>query len=256
MLKHRLIAVIILRDGQVVQSVKFKHTNVIHYDAIHAIESFNRWCVDEIAFINVSPDRASQATFKEIVTYVSSSCFVPLSVGGWIDSYAYGAGLLASGADKIMLNTAFHTDAEMVKKLSRDFGAQAIIASLDVKNDEQGEARVFVDRATHNTGISPAAWAQHCQAMGAGEIFFNSVEFDGARKGYDLDNLQAVCKAVSVPVIAFGGAFRWPDFIAGFSAGADAVAAANIFHYTEHSTKHAKRHIHSAGIPIRMEGIS
>lgn len=256
MLKHRLIAVIILRDGQVVQSVKFKHTNVIHYDAIHAIESFNRWCVDEIAFINVSPNRASQDRFKEIVTYVSSACFVPLSVGGWIDSYDYGADLLTSGADKIILNTAFHSDAPMVRKLSRDFGAQAITASLDVKADEESVPRVFVDRAKINTGISPAQWAQQCQDTGAGEIFFNSVEFDGARKGYDLENLKAVCSSVSIPVIAFGGAFRWPDFIAGFTAGADAVAAANIFHYTEHSTKHAKRHIHSAGIPIRMEGIS
>lgn len=255
MLKHRLIAVVIVRDGQVVQSVNFKHTNVIHYDAIHAIESFNRWCVDEIALINVSKSAESKSQFLDVVTHVSKKCFVPLTVGGWIDDFNYGKELLSKGADKLLLNSAFYLNQELIRELVQTFGSQAVVASVDVVN-ENGTSLVAIDRATRTLPFTVKAWAKHCCELGAGEIFFNSVAFDGARKGYDLVNLKGVCDEVKIPVIAFGGAFRWKHFVEGFQAGADAVAAANIFHYTEHSTKHAKRHIFKEGINIRMEGIS
>lgn len=255
MLKKRLIAVVIVRDGQVVQSVKFKHTNVIHSDAIHAIESFNRWCVDEIVLINVSKSHDSKPQFLEVVKHISRKCFVPLSVGGWVDDYHYASELIKNGADKIVLNSAFSENHELISSLVTTYGSQAVVASIDVKTDDE-KARVAINRSTDVLDFSPSDWAAHCESLGAGEIFFNSIEFDGARKGYDLKNLKDVCGKVSVPVIAFGGAFRWKHFVEGFQAGADAVAAANIFHYTEHSTKHAKRHIHKEGITIRMEGIS
>ncbi len=254
MLKNRLIAVVIVRDGGVVQSIKFKHTNVIHYDAIHAIESFNRWSVDEIALVNVSLEKSSQEKFRQILEHVSCECFVPLTAGGWIDSFEYGLELMNSGADKIMLNSAVDSDPELVTRLANHFGSQSVVASIDVVS-EQNKSEVFVDRGTKATGVEPELWAQKAQDLGAGEIFFNSVTFDGARKGYDLKNLQKVCESVSIPVIAFGGAFRWKHFVEGFKAGADAVAAANIFHYTEQSTKYARRHIHEAGIPVRLEGM-
>lgn len=254
MLKTRLIAVIILRDGQVVQSVQFKHTNVIHYDAYHAIETFNRWAVDEIIFIDVSRNSESRQRFSEIVKKVSTTCFVPLSVGGWIESEDYAAELLSCGADKLVVNTIVHTQPELVTRLSERFGRQCIVASIDFNQTEQGP-RVTIDRAQQELAISPVDHALKAQALGAGEIMLNCVQRDGNRKGYDLQTLEAVCQAVDVPVIAFGGVFRWKHLVQGVQAGADAVAAANIFHYTEHSTKHAKRHMADHDVAVREEGI-
>ena len=249
MLKKRLIAVLILRDGAVVQSVRFKHTNSIHYDPVHAIECFNKWAVDEIVILNVSREAASRADFAGVVKRISQKCFVPLSVGGWITDAEYARGLLNAGADKLVVNTILADDPELMDALSKRFGRQCMVASMDVRNNE-----VMVDRATRATGVEPAAWAKRAVGLGAGEIFFNSVDHDGARRGYDLETLRRVCAAVDVPVIAFGGVFKWEHMVEGIRAGADAVAAANIFHYTEHATMKAKRHLAEAGVPVRTEG--
>jgi len=256
MLKKRLIAVLILRDGQVVQSIRFKHTNVIHYDPLHAMEAFNKWSVDEIVLLNVSPGADSRDGFARAVEHVSRHCFVPLSVGGWIGDADYARALLSKGADKLVLNTAFADDPNLVQTLSRRFGKQCIVASIDAKRDEAGVPKVAVDRGTRLLDQGPVAWAKQVQALGAGEIFFNSVDHDGARKGYDLESIGAIAKAVDIPVIAFGGVFTWSHLLAGIEAGADAVAAANIFHYTEQATRKAKTFLANAGVPVRSEGQS
>jgi cyclase len=252
-LKKRLIAVLILRDNQVVQSVRFKHTNVIHYDPVHAVECFNKWAVDEIVMLNVSPSAESRNGFRDTVRRISAECFVPLSAGGWITDMDYARALLSNGADKLVLNTLLADNPDLVTALSRRFGRQCIVASMDVKRNETGAAEVMVDRGRRGTGSDPVAWATRAEGIGAGEIFFNSVDHDGARKGYDLDSLKAVCAAVSVPVIVFGGVFTWSHLVEGIEAGADAVAVANQFHYTEHSTRKAKRHLVQAGIAVRKE---
>ena len=256
MLKKRLIAVLILRDGQVVQSIRFKHTNVIHYDPVHAMEAFNKWSVDEIVLLNVSRGSESREAFAQAVEQVSRHCFVPLSVGGWITDAAYARHLLSKGADKLVLNTAFAEDPELVQTLSRRFGKQCIVASIDVKRDEAGTAKVTVDRGARLLDEEPVAWARRAQELGAGEIFFNSVDHDGARKGYDIASIKAIAGSVDIPVIAFGGVFTWSHLLAGIEAGADAVAAANIFHYTEQATRKAKSFLAAAGVPVRSEGQS
>ena len=253
MLKKRLIAVLILRDGRVVQSVRFKHTNVIHYDPVHAVECFNKWAVDEIVLLNVSPSPESRQGFLDAVGRISGECFVPLSAGGWITDMEYARALLVNGADKLVVNTLLADDPDLVTTLSRRFGRQCMVASMDVKRDEQGLVQVAVDRGQRAIGFAPVAWAQRAESLGAGEIFFNSIDHDGARKGYDLDTLKEVCSAVSVPVIAFGGVFTWDHLVAGLHAGADAVAVANQFHYTEHSSRKAKRHLVQSGIAVRRE---
>jgi imidazole glycerol-phosphate synthase subunit HisF len=256
MLKKRLIAVLILRDGQVVQSIRFKHTNVIHYDPLHAMEAFNKWSVDEIVLLNVSRGAESREGFARSVENVSRHCFVPLAVGGWIGDAGYARELLSNGADKLVLNTAFADDPDLVQTLSRRFGKQCIVASIDVKRDEAGSPKVAVDRGARLLDQDPVAWARQVQNLGAGEIFFNSVDHDGARKGYDLESIAAIAKAVDIPVIAFGGVFTWSHLLAGIEAGADAVAAANIFHYTEQATRKAKTFLANAGVPVRSEGQS
>lgn len=244
---------IILRDGQVVQSVQFKHTNVIHYDAVHAIETFNRWSVDEIVFLNVSRTPDGQQQFLDIVEQVSEHCFVPLAAGGWITNEDYGAQLVARGADKLVVNSAIKRQPELVKQLITRFGSQCVVASIDYKSTDQGE-QVVIDRGAEPIGMHPVTWAQYAEQLGCGEIFLNSVDHDGNRKGYNLQELNNVANAVSIPVIAFGGVFRWQHLLDGIVHGADAVAAANIFHYTEHATKRAKRYLADRGIPVRQEG--
>jgi cyclase len=253
MLKKRLIAVLILREGQVVQSVRFKHTNVIHYDPVHAVEAFNKWAVDEIVVLNVTRNANSTEGFAQAVANISRHCFVPLAAGGWITNEAYATQLLRSGADKLILNTAFADDTKLVNALAARHGRQCVVASMDVKVND-GRQTVHVDRGRRDTGVEPLAWAERLVENGAGEIFFNSIDHDGARKGYDLETLKRICAAVPVPVIAFGGVFSWDHLVEGVSAGAEAVAAANIFHYSEQATRKAKAFLADAGVSVRQEG--
>jgi cyclase len=254
MLKNRLIAVLIVADGRVVQSIRFRHTNAIHYDPIHAIESFNKWSVDEIVLLNVSRSNKGKDAFAAITERMSRICFVPLTVGGWIDEEDYAQLILRSGADKIVLNTALADGPQLVRRLADRYGRQCIVASIDVKRDETGCATVWVDRGRRSTGVAPVQWATRAVDLGCGEIFFNSIDHDGARKGYDLETISAICKAVQVPVIAFGGVFQWEHLVQGIMAGADAVAAANIFHYTEQATRRAKTFLAEHGVNVRNEG--
>ena len=254
MLKKRLVAVLILLNGKVVQSVKFQHTNLIHFDVLHAIEAFNKWAVDEIVILNVSRDRSTRDSFADIVERISSQCFVPLAVGGWIDDESYAKRLLRSGADKLVVNTIVEDHPELVSKLSRRYGRQCIIASIDVKRDTSGIPQIAVDRGRRIIKALPENWACKVVQLGAGEIFFNSIDHDGARRGYDLESIRKLCKVVKVPVIAFGGVFSWDHLIKGINAGASAVAVANQFHYTEQSTRKAKTYMARAGVLVRKQG--
>ncbi|MFW8600410.1 imidazole glycerol phosphate synthase subunit HisF [Desulfobacterota bacterium M19] len=254
MLKKRFIAVLIIRDGQVVQSVRFKHTNVIHYDPAHAVECFNKWSIDELVMLNVSPSPDSRPAFLETVASISGDCFVPLSVGGWINNSQYAQDLLANGADKLVVNTIIADKPKLVNALSKKFGRQCIVASIDVTHDNKKDnSLVMVDRGRRSTGSDLRTWAERAERLGAGEIFFNSINHDGARKGYDLTNLTLLCRSVKIPVIAFGGVFSWNHLLQGIDAGADAVAAANILHYTEHSCRKAKKFLMQSGVPVRKE---
>lgn len=250
MLKKRVIAVIIVKDGSVVQSESFKHTNVIHSDAFHAVEKFNRWAIDEIVLLNVSSSRSTQESFLDIVKSVSRTCFIPLSVGGWIDTEEYGAKLIEFGADKLVLNTVWDSAPLISKTLSTRYGKQCIVASIDIKAVDDKKL-VHVDRGRKQINISALDWAKYCIEMGAGEVFFNNIDHDGMRRGYDLETIDILSKGINVPVIAFGGVSDWEHMAEGLDAGADAVAAANIFHYKELATKLAKRYLIKKSFNLR-----
>lgn len=252
MLKHRLIAVILVRDGRVVQSVKFKHTNVIHYDPIHAIESFNKWAIDEIVVLNVSRDESSKHNFIDVIHNISRECFVPLSVGGWITDVEYARSTLANGADKLVVNTHAFLHPEFISELAQKFGDQCVVISIDSRENENGEEFVVMDRGRKVTDTKTVDWAKKAESLGAGEIFINSIDFDGNRKGYNLKLIKSITDNVSIPVIAMGGVFTWNHLADGIIlAKADAVAAANIFHYTEHSTKKAKKYLLDSSLNFR-----
>ena len=254
MLKKRVIAVILDLNGTVVQSIKFRHTNVVHYDTKHAVEAFANWSVDEIILLNVNRKAENREQFIETLAEVSKHCFIPLTAGGWITDESYALSLLKNGADKLIFNTAFADNPELINRLSKKFGRQCIVASIDVKHDEDGQAEVFVDRGSRSIQADPVTWAKHVRALGAGEIFFNSIDHDGARKGYDLESLRSICASVDIPVIGFGGVFTWKHMLEGIEAGCDAVAAANQFHYQENATRRAKSYLASHGVNVRHEG--
>ena len=251
MLKKRLIPSLLVRDGRIVQSVQFRHTNVIG-NVITAVDFFNGWAVDEILILDVSRDHTCRESFLEIVEELSERCFVPLTVGGWINTVNDIETLLEHGADKIAVNTHAFRRPDFIEEAARVFGAQCIVVSIDAKRDEQGVARVWIDRGRENTGVTAVEWAREAEARGAGEILLTSIDQDGMRKGYDLPLMREVSAAVSIPVIAFGGVGHWSHMVDGVSeGGVDAVSAGNIFHFTEHSTKKAKEYLRGAGVDVR-----
>lgn len=252
MLKNRLIAVILVRDGHVVQSVKFKHTNAIHYDPIHAIESFNRWAVDEIVLLNVSKTADSKEPFLKTVYNISKECFVPLSAGGWIESLEDASALIQNGADKTIINTQAYNNPDLVTRIAQKFGNQCAVVSIDVINVE-GNEKVAINRGSDiQDALTPLEWAKKAEQYGAGELVINSIDHDGYRKGYNIPLIKSIVDAVKIPVVAMGGVFKWDHLEEGITkAGASAVAAANIFHYTEHSTRKAKRHLLKNGLNFR-----
>lgn len=255
MLKKRLIAVILVRNGQVVQSVRFKHTNIIHYDPVYAIDSFNRWAVDEILVLNVTRDRSACKGFVEVLKRISGACFVPLAAGGWVEDVSYARQLLQSGADKVVVNTRAFEQPDFITELAGRFGKQCVVVSIDARKNADSGWNVVVDRGRDVKEADAVAWAARAVSMGAGELMVNSLDHDGNRKGYDLELIRRISQAVNVPVIAMGGVFSWQDLADGIEkAGVDAVAAANIFHYTEQSTKKAKAYLLSAGLDFRPLG--
>ena len=251
MLKKRLIPSLLVRDGKIVQSVQFKHTNVIG-NAFTAVDFFNAWAVDEILILDISREHTGRQEFFHIVEELSERCFVPLSVGGWITSIGDIEALLGRGADKVVINTHAFRHPGFVTEAARVFGAQCIVVSIDARRLDDGRHQVWIDRGRENTGVEVAEWAKKVQELGAGEILLTSIDNDGLRKGYDLELMSKVSAAVDIPVIAFGGVGDWQHMVDGVNVGhVDAVSAGNIFHYTEHSTKKAKEFIRDRGVPVR-----
>jgi cyclase len=159
---------------------------------------------------------------------------------------------LKSGADKIVINTEAYRSSGFIEDMARAFGSQCVVVSIDSKKDEEGIEKVCIDRGKEMTNKEAVAWALEAAKRGAGELFVNSIDYDGKRKGYNLNLMRKIVQAVSIPVIAFGGVFKWQDMLDGIiEAGADAVAAANILHYTEHSCRKAKRFLVDKGIQVR-----
>jgi len=252
MLKHRLIPNVIVNNGMVVQSINFKHTNVVS-NAITAVDFFNSWAVDEIIVLDVSRTATFRPNFHKIIGGLSKRCFVPLTVGGWIKDIREIQQLLREGADKVSINTEAVKNPDFIAEAAKVFGSQCIVVSIDVRKNESGQYEVFIDRGRQSSGLNPVEWAKRAQALGAGEILLTSIDNDGTRKGYELELLKSVCENVNIPVIAFGGVGEWQHLVDGIQIGkADAVSAANIFHYTEHSTYNAKEYMLKAGLNVRM----
>lgn len=252
MLKHRIIAVVVVREGIAVQSIGFRRYLPLGRPEI-AVEFLDRWGVDEIVLADISASRAGRGPDNEMVRRVARKCHVPLTVAGGIDSTDHIARLLSSGADKVAINQAACAVPELITQAAHLFGNQCIVASIDAAPDGDGIHRVHDYISGTLVPETPAQLACRMQAAGAGEIILNSVERDGSYRGFDLPLIKYVMNVVTVPVIAVGGAGSLVHFNEAFTTtGVSALAAGNIFHFWEHSVAVVKSSIEPT-IPIRRE---
>jgi imidazole glycerol-phosphate synthase subunit HisF len=254
--KHRLIATLLVDRGQVVQTRHFKRTNVVG-SAFTAVDFFNSWTVDEILVLEISNDLSYLSRMQEIVSELSRRCFVPLSVGGKIRDLELARRYIRLGADKVVLNTGAVEQHALIGEIAGAFGRQCIVVSIDARPDREMPSgyRVVIDNARRDTDLDALDWARLAVDRGAGELMINSTLHDGNKQGYDLQLTKKITAAVSVPVIAMGGVGKLSDFVDGVTiGGADAVAAGNILHYFEHSTKKAQEAMAEAGLSVRHIG--
>lgn len=252
MLKKRLICCLVLQDELLVQSIGFSRYLPIGKAKI-AVEFMTNWDIDEILIVDISATREQRKPSMNLIANISKNCFVPLTVGGGISEIEDVHRVIRAGADKISINHAALSKPAFITEAAKSFGSQCVVVSMDVKTNSTGSYEVFANSGTEATGKTPTAWAKEVEELGAGEIFLNSIDRDGSKKGYDLDLIRSVSEAVKIPVIACGGVGVMSHFVDGLViGGASAVAAANIFQHIEHSTIIAKSFLQKAGVDMRL----
>ncbi|MFW6079827.1 MAG: imidazole glycerol phosphate synthase subunit HisF [Gemmatimonadota bacterium] len=252
MLRRRLVVCLDVDGGRVVKGVRFRDLRDMGDPAALA-ERYEREGADEIVFLDISASAEGRGTLLETVRRTARRLFIPLTVGGGIASVDDVARTLRAGADKVAINTAAVRRPELIGEAAERFGRQCVVVSIDAKRGEKEEAhRVYTHGGRSATGLEAVAWAAECAERGAGEILLTSIDRDGRRTGYDLKLTRRVVDAVTVPVIASGGAGRAEHFTAAFAdAGADAALAAGIFHDGTARVDALKRALSAAGIPVR-----
>ena len=251
MLKVRVIPTLLWKDFGLVKGVSFDSWRRVG-PVLPAIKVYNSREVDELILVDIMASRKGNSPDQNSLNDFADECFVPLTVGGGITSLSQIVSLLHSGADKISLNSALFDNPNLVNEAAYQFGVQCIVASIDVRRLDDR----FICLSHSGTRISqcePVAWAKELADRGAGEILLTSLDRDGTMQGYDLELIEMVASAINIPVIASGGAGNYQHMIdAVKQAGASAVAAASIFHFTEQTPSGAKSAMSAAGIPVRQ----
>lgn len=263
MSRPRLIVCLILKNGVIVRSQSFKKHQVIG-NPLQTVRRLSNWNVDELVVLDISDDdyhdmrrddhavQYKGTTTRDILQQMADVCFMPLSFGGRITSLEDMQVRLDAGADKVVINTHAYRTPELITQGAQVYGSQCIVVSIDALRKDDGTYEVFIDGASEGTGMSPVEWAKKAEELGAGEIFLNSIDRDGAANGYDVELIKSVSDAVSIPVIACGGVGKYTDFpVAITEGGASAAAAANIYHFYELAYPYAKQACLDAGLPMR-----
>jgi cyclase len=257
MFKVRVIPCLDVKDGRVVKGINFVNLRDAG-DPVAAAIAYDEAGADELTFLDITASHENRGIMLDVVQRTAEACFMPLTVGGGVRSIEDIRVLLASGADKVSINTAAVTRRAFVKEAAEKFGDQCIVVAVDAKNvAKQGEAprwEIFTHGGRNPTGIDAVAYAREVVALGAGEILLTSMDRDGTRQGFDIALTRAVSDAVTVPVIASGGVGNLDHLVAGIRDGhASAVLAASIFHFGEHSVREAKTYMARAGLPMRLD---
>lgn len=251
MLKVRVIPTLLWKHFGLVKGVGFNSWRRVG-PVLPAIKVYNQREVDELVLVDILAHGNSEEPDYESIHEFGQDCFVPLTVGGGITHIEQVQRLLRVGADKVSLNTAAYARPELVSEIARRHGVQCVVASIDVRPRAGGGWDCFSHAGTRATGRDVVAWARELEDRGAGEILVTSIDLDGSMQGYDLALVAAVVQAVKIPVIASGGAGNYQHMVdAVVQAGAAAVAAASIFHFTEMTPAGAKAALAEAGVPVR-----
>jgi cyclase len=250
MLSKRLIACLDVRNGCVVKGVNFEELREAGDPAALA-RRYNREGIDEVVVLDVTATIEGRRAFEATIRAVSGELFIPLTVGGGIRTEADAAAALDAGADKVGVNSAALADPSLLTRLAARYGSQAVVVAIDAKRLD-GRFKVFARSGSTSTGRDAVEWAVEAESRGAGEILLTSIDRDGTRSGFDCEVTAAVSGAVSIPVIASGGAGTFDHFTEVFKDGrADAALAASVFHYSEHAVADLKRHLLERGVPVR-----
>lgn len=253
MVKKRIIPVILLREGRIVQSRRFSRYNILG-DPTPAVERISSWSSDELIYLDITnreDPHADVHDYHPLIQSIARKCSVPLTFGGGVRTLEDARLRLRLGADKVTLNTMAIDQPELISEIAGAFGSQCVVVSIDVKISTDGSYEVFKCGRT-GSGYTPDEFARMVAEHGAGEILLNSVDRDGTGQGFDLKLIQQVCSAVQIPVIALGGAGEWAHFGDVLSqTSASAVAAANIFQHSENSVHQCKDYLYRAGFQVR-----
>jgi cyclase len=250
-LKVRIIPTLLYKEVGLVKGVKFDSWRRIG-SAQQSVRLFNMREVDELVFLDIAASLSGRGPDFELVDELADECFMPLSVGGGIRTVEDVRRLLAVGADKVCINSAAVAIPNLITQAANQFGSQCVIVSIDFRRGPSGTAEVYSHSGTRPCGRNVVDWAKEVEQRGAGEILVTSIDRDGTMNGYDLDMVNDVCAAVSIPVIASGGAGGYDHFLAACRAGATGLAAASIYQFTEMTPIEAKLYLGQHGVAVRV----
>ena len=252
MITKRIIPCLDVKDGRVVKGVNFKGLQDVS-SPVELAKYYTQNGADELVFYDITASSDGRKLFTDILCETAKSVFIPLTVGGGINTVEDFDRVLKCGADKVSVNSGAIKNPDLICKAAKLYGDQCVVLSVDVKRVD-GVFRVFAKGGRENTGMDAIEWIKRCVANGAGEVVVNSIDTDGVKKGCDLEMLEKVCDAVNVPVIASGGAGKIEDFITLFNTvpKVDAGLAASIFHFGEVSINDLKKEMKRNNIPTRI----
>jgi cyclase len=254
LLSKRIIACLDVRNGQVVKGVNFSGLRSAG-DPAELARRYNTEGIDELVILDITATLEARRALADTIRAVARELFIPLAVGGGIRTEADAAAAVDAGADKVSLNTAAIAEPDLITRIAARYGSQAVVVAIDAKRTNPSVDRfsVYARSGQADAGRDAVEWAREAESRGAGEILLTSIDRDGTKAGFDCALTAAVSSAVSIPVIASGGAGGLDDFVEIFTTGrADAALAASIFHYAETSVGALKAHLRQHGIPVRL----
>lgn len=251
MLAKRIIPCLDVKDGRVVKGVNFVSIRDAG-DPVELAKFYSDQGADEVVFLDITATSDARKSVVDVIEETGKKVFVPLTVGGGIRTVEDFTEILRAGADKISINSAAVKDPQLIADAAELFGSQCVVLAIDGKSRGDGTWEVYVAGGRTPTGLDVVEWAKKGEALGAGEILLTSMDTDGTKSGFDIPMLKAVVDAVSIPVIASGGAGKLSDFADVFrESGCDAALAASLFHYGELTVPQVKEYLRAEGIPVR-----
>jgi cyclase len=251
MLAKRIIPCLDVDKGRVVKGVKFQNLRDAG-DPVEVAKSYEEQSADELVFLDITASAEERKIMIEVVQRVAETIFIPFTVGGGVSSLEDIRRLLSAGADKVSINTAAVKNPQLIYESAKRFGSQCIVVAIDAKRSQRGW-EVYIHGGRTPTGLDAVEWAKRVESLGAGEILLTSMDADGTKKGYDIELCRAVASAVSIPVIASGGAGTMEHFYEVFTqTNVDAALAASLFHFKEVSIPELKAYLKKKGVHVRL----